>query len=171
MQTISRAYGQLLYLCFSLACLILLAMTVMICADVFTRNTGLADLSWSNEISETMLSAMTMLAAPWLLRQGQHIRVDILLQALPARAGWACEWASDLLGFACSVALAWHGWLVTHESYLGGGMITKTLVTPEWWGTAPWVLSFSLLSVEFLFRMDRLRKAEHRPRHDAVSAS
>jgi hypothetical protein len=28
-----------------------------------------------------------------------------------------------------------------------------------------------LMSIEFIFRMDRLRAGEHRPRHDAVSAS
>lgn len=172
---VSAAYGRLLTALAAVGCALLLAMMLVIVADVLLRNLAIAGLprglAWSNEVSEAMLYLITLCLAPWLLRQGQHIRVDILLQALPARAGWACEWAADLLGFACSVALAWHGWLVTHESYLGGGMITKTLVTPEWWGTAPWVLSFSLLSIEFLFRMDRLRRAEHRPRHDAVSAS
>lgn len=171
MQTISRWYGWLLHACFAAASLILFAMTVMICADVLTRNTGWADMSWSNEISETMLAVMTLLAAPWLLRQGQHIRVDILLRALPPRVGWACEWLADLLGLACSIVLACYGWQVTYGSYQGGGMITKTLVTPEWWATAPWTVCFTLMSIEFIFRIDRLRKGEHRPRHDAVSAS
>ncbi|MGO3741100.1 TRAP transporter small permease [Kerstersia sp.] len=171
MNMASRFYGQLLYLCFSIACLILLAMTLLICADVLFRNTGWLDLSWSNEVSERMLAVMTLLAAPWLLRQGQHIRVDILLQALPARAGWYCEWLTDLLGLACSLILAIWGWQVTWEAYEGGGMVTKTLVTPEWWATTPWVLGFALLSLEFIFRMDRLRRAKHQPRHDAVSAS
>ena len=35
-----------------------------------------------------MLYLITMCVAPWLLRQGQHIRVDILLQALPPRLAW-----------------------------------------------------------------------------------
>ena len=39
-------------------------------------------LAWSNEVSEVMLFLVTMCVAPWLLRQGQHIRVDILLQAI-----------------------------------------------------------------------------------------
>lgn len=171
MQTLSRLYGRLLYGCFVVACLILLAMTLMICADVLTRNTGWADLSWSDEISETLLFAMTMLAAPWLLRQGQHIRVDILLQAVPPKVGYAFEWAADILGFLCSIVLAVYGWRITHESYVAGGMITKTLITPEWWSTAPWLLCFVLVAIEFVFRIDRLRRAEHGPRHDAVSAS
>jgi TRAP-type C4-dicarboxylate transport system permease small subunit len=31
-------------------------------------------LSWSNEVSELMLYLITMCVAPWLLRQGQHIK-------------------------------------------------------------------------------------------------
>ena len=46
-------------------------------------------LAWSNEISELMLYLITLLAAPWLLREGQHIRVDIVLRALPRAAGLA----------------------------------------------------------------------------------
>ena len=44
-----------------------------------------------------MLYLITMCVAPWLLRQGQHIRVDIVLQRPAARA-WpgACEWVGDV---------------------------------------------------------------------------
>ena len=32
-----------------------------------------------------MLYLITLLTAPWLLRQGQHIRVDIVLRLVPPR--------------------------------------------------------------------------------------
>ena len=71
----------------SRACL-LLAMMLMICGDVLLRNVAVPGLprgiAWSNEISELMLYLLTMLAAPWLLRGGRHIRVDIVLRVLPA---------------------------------------------------------------------------------------
>ena len=75
-----------------------LVMTLMIGADVGLRNAGLGGIAWSNEASEYMLYLITLLAAPWLLRQGQHIRIDIVLRALPPRVGWALEWVGDLLG-------------------------------------------------------------------------
>ena len=56
----------------------------MIGGDVI-RNFGFGGLPWSNEVSEYILYLVTLLSAPWLLRRGQHIRVDILLRALPAR--------------------------------------------------------------------------------------
>ena len=45
------------------------------------------------------------------------------------------------------------------DAYRSGAMITKTLETPEWWSSLPWVLCFMLMSIEFIFRMDRLRAA------------
>ena len=47
-----------------------------------------AYLDWSNDLTEAMLYLITMCAAPWILRQGQHIRVDILLRAIPKRTAW-----------------------------------------------------------------------------------
>src|SRR5207247_2439528 len=67
------------------ACALVFGMTLMICVDVLLRNVriipGVAGLEWSNEISEGALYLITMLTAPWLLRRGQHIRVDIILRA------------------------------------------------------------------------------------------
>lgn len=164
-------FDHLLFALFCVGSVLLLVMTFMIGADVFTRNLGWASLSWTNEISEMLLSWMTLLGAPWLLRRGQHIRVDVLLQVLPARLGWWCEWIADVMGFVCCIVLAVYGWRVTHASYLEQNTITKTLETPEWWMTTPWLICFVLMSIEFVFRMNRLRLAERRPRHDAVSAS
>src|ERR1051325_4425378 len=86
-------------------------MTIMICADVFLRNVRvfpIAGLEWANEISEAMLFLVTLLTAPWLLRRGQHIRVDIVLRAVPPRVGWVFEWAVDVLAFGCCAVIAWY---------------------------------------------------------------
>src|SRR5215471_15951361 len=108
-----------------LACLLLLVMTLLIGADVAVRNAGLGSIAWSSEISEDILYVLTLLSAPWLLRQGQHIRVDILLRALPPRVGWLLEWAGDLLGFACSVYFVWYGIGVLTASYRAGALSIK----------------------------------------------
>jgi len=168
---LSKAYGFILDCLMGLACLLLLVMTLLIGADVAVRNAGLGSIAWSSEISEDILYVLTLLSAPWLLRQGQHIRVDILLRALPPRVGWLLEWAGDLLGFACSVYFVWYGIGVLTASYRAGALSIKTLVTPEWWLLAPLPVAFLLLAIEFAFRMHRLSRAERAPRTDAVSAS
>jgi TRAP-type transport system small permease protein len=169
--TLSQWYGRLLDGMLTVAGVLLLVMTLMIGADVLLRNVGAGGVPPSNELSEDCLYLITLLAAPGLLRQGQHIRVDIVLRALPLRIGWLMEWAGDIVGLACCAVFVWYGASVTAASYFDGALSIKTLVLPEWWLLAPMPAAFALLAVEFVFRMHRLAAAERRPREDAVSAS
>ncbi|MBN9473108.1 MAG: C4-dicarboxylate ABC transporter permease [Bordetella sp. SCN 67-23] len=171
----SAAYGRLLTALAAVGCALLLAMMLVIVADVLLRNLAIAGLprglAWSNEVSEAMLYLITLFLAPWLLRQGQHIRVDIVLQAIPRRLAWGLEWLSDVLGLGCCLVIACYGAQSAWASYQSGAMNIKTLVTPEWWMLAPLPVVFLLLAVEMLFRMHRLLHAEAGPRNEAVSAS
>jgi len=169
MARLSEWYGRLLDALVVAACVLLLLMTVMIGADVLSRNLGGGGVSVSNEISEDILYLMTLLAAPWLLRQGRHIRVDVLLRVIPKRLGWYCEWASDVLGLLSCTAMAVYGARAALASWKAGSMSVKTLVMPEWWLLAPLPVAFLLLAVEMLFRMQRLHAGERAPRDDAVS--
>ena len=171
MLMLSRWYGRVLEAMLGMACGLLLVMTVMIGADVLLRNLGLGGIPPSNELSEDCLYLVTLLAAPGLLRQGQHIRIDIVLRALPLRAGWLLEWLGDALGLVCCLFFVWYGARVALASLANGALSIKTLVTPEWWLMAPMPIAFALLTVEFVFRMHRLATGAQRPREDAVSAS
>ena len=172
---LSNVYGQFLARLALLGCAILLAMMLIIVGDVALRNLAIPGLpqglAWSNEISELMLYLITMSVAPWLLRQGQHIRVDIMLQAIPARLAWSLEWVGDLIGFVCCIVIAWYGAQAAWSSYASGAVNIKTLVTPEWWALAPLPLVFILLAIEMVFRMIRLQRGPRGARHDAVSAA
>jgi len=171
MQTLSKWYGRLLDGMLVVACILLFIMTLMIGADVLLRNLGLGGIPPSNELSEDILYLITLLAAPGLLRQSQHIRIDILLRALPPRVGWMLEWVGDILGVVCCLLFVRYGIRVVADSLANGSLSIKTLIMPEWWMLAPMPAAFVLLTIEFVFRMYRLAHAERRPRDDAVSAS
>ena len=170
---LEAAYGKALDALALAACALIFALTLMICADVFLRNVrivpGMVGLAWSNEISEAMLYLVTMLTAPWLLRRGQHIRVDIVLRMVPKRLGWIFEWAVDVLGLACCLFIAYYGARAALASFNAGSVSIKTLVTPEWWLLSALPVAFLALSVEMLFRMRRLALGPRAPRDDAVS--
>lgn len=172
---VSQAYGRLLAGLALVGCAILFAMMMIIVADVALRNLAVPGLprglAWSNEISELMLYLLTMCVAPWLLRQGQHIRVDIVLQVLPKRLAWSLEWVGDTIGLVCCLFIAWYGTKAAWASFTEGAVNIKTLVTPEWWSLAPLPIVFVLLAIEMVFRMGRLYAAERGPRQDAVSAA
>lgn len=171
MLTLSRWHGRLLDGMLTAAGVLLLVMTLMIGTDVLLRNIGAGGIPPSNELSEDSLYLITLLAAPGLLRQGRHIRIDIVLRALPRRIGWLAEWAGDVVGLTCCLIFVWYGTSVTAASFLVGSISIKTLVLPEWWLLAPMPVAFALLAIEFVFRMHRLASGERRPREDAVSAS
>lgn len=157
------------------AALLLLAMLLLICLDVGLRNFQLAGLphglAAASDLSEAAMYLMTLLASPWLLRQGQHIRVDILLRAIPKPAAWRLEFVADALALACCLVLAWYGLMSTLQSREIGAMTMKALIYPEWWLLAPLPLTFMLLAVEVGFRIRRLTRAPVGPRDDVVSAS
>ena len=171
MARLSEWYGRLLDALVFAACLLLLLMTVMIGADVLSRNIGGGGIPVSNELSEDILYLMTLMVAPWLLRQGQHIRVDIVLHTLPLRVAWLLEWFGDIVGFFCCLYFVWYGYLITKASYLAGSVNIKTLITPEWWTLAPLPVGFMLLAIEFIFFFFLLSVAEIGVRDDAVSAA
>jgi len=173
MGKLESAYGRLLEILALAACALILGMMLMICADVFLRNVrvvpGMVGIEWANEISEAMLYLIALLTAPWLMRRGQHIRVDVLLRAVPARLGWGLEWLVDLLAMACCAIIAWYGVRAALGSWQAGSLSIKTLVTPEWWLLSVLPVAFLALTVEMLFRMRRLWLAPRAPRDDAVS--
>jgi TRAP-type C4-dicarboxylate transport system permease small subunit len=168
---LSTWYGRVLDALMLVAAALILAMALAIGGDVLFRNLGTRGLPWSAEVSEDILYLVTLFSAPWLLRQGQHIRVDIVLRVLPRRLAWTAEWVGDVLGLACCLYFVVYGTRVAAESYASGAVSIKTLVTPEWWLLAPLPVAFALVAIEFLFRMHRLAHAERGPRDDAVSAA
>lgn len=169
----SALYQKLLWTLAVIASGLLFLAMCMICADVLLRNVrvlpGVQGLPWSNEVSESILYLITLLAAPWLLRQGQHIRVDIVLRGLPPKTAWYCEWVSDCLALACCVTMTYYGLASTLASYRAGNMTIKTLITPEWWLLSVLPVAFLLLSVELLLRMRRLYSGPRVARSEAVS--
>ncbi len=171
MTRLSVSFGRLFDALAMAAALILLAMVVIVTADIVLRNTVGSGLVWANEVSEYSLYLMTLLTAPWLLRRGQHVRIDIILTLVPARIAWLMEAIGDVLGFAVSVVLVRYGLAMSTDSWRLGAITIKNLVFPEWWLLAPLPVAFALLAIEFVFRFDRLLKGERARRIEATSVS
>ena len=90
------------------------------------------------------------------MRAGQHIRVDILLRAIPPRLAYGCEWLSDTMALAGCVGLTWMGAVIAFKSHVSGALQIKSIVIPEWWVMAPVPIAFALLAIEFAFLMGGL---------------
>ncbi|HEX9461889.1 MAG TPA: TRAP transporter small permease [Alphaproteobacteria bacterium] len=171
MERLSAAYGRLLGFLALLAALLLLAMVGLITLDVVIRNVSPHAIPWADEVTEYALYALTLLTAPWLLRQGQHVRLDLLLGIIPARLAWVLEIVADLVGMAACLVMVRYGWIMTADSHRLGSITIKNLVFPEWWLLAPLPLFFGLIAIEFIFRIQRLVTGAHTKRQDAISVS
>ena len=175
MQRLSAPYGRLLSGLALLGCAVLFGMMLVICVDVLLRNVrlipGVYSVPWANEVTEYALYLITLLTAPWLLRRGQHIRVDVVLRVIPPRIAWYCEWLCDAAALVVCLLIAWAAWKATLSSLKINAMVIKTLSIPEWWLYAPLLVTCVLLAIEVLFRMARLHAGERGPREDAVSVA
>jgi TRAP-type C4-dicarboxylate transport system permease small subunit len=153
----------------SVAALTLLAMVALVTADIVLRNTLGTGFAWSNEVTEYALYLITLFTAPWLLRRGQHVRIDMALVIVPPRVAWVMEAAADILGFAATLLLVWYGTVMTVQSARLGSITIKNLIFPEWWLLAPLPVCFALLALEFALRFHRLMGAPRTRRHEATS--
>jgi TRAP-type C4-dicarboxylate transport system permease small subunit len=146
-------YGSLIRGLAYLAALLLGAMALLVTLDVLTRNLGLGGVAWVNEVSEYSLPVATLLVAPWLLHRNEHVRLDVLLVALPKKLARALERLVDVLGIAICAVFVWYGVRLIIDSMRIGSMVVKTLMIPEWWQYALVPLCFLLLAVEFARRL------------------
>jgi TRAP-type C4-dicarboxylate transport system permease small subunit len=169
MTRLSAIFRHLFDALATLAAVILLAMVALVTADIVLRNMLGTGFAWSNEVTEYALYLITLLTAPWLLRRGQHVRIDMMLVLVPPRLAWVCEAAADIIGLAASLVLVWYGTVMTAQSARLGSITIKNLVFPEWWLLAPLPICFALLAIEFVFRFQRLMGAPHTRRIEATS--
>jgi TRAP-type transport system small permease protein len=167
---VSQAFGRLVDALMLCAALLLLAMVALVTADILIRNLAGGAINWANEVTEYALYVMTVLAGPWLLRQGRHIRLDLVLTLVPRHVAWRMELCADVLGFLVCLVLVRYGSMMAYESWRSGSMTIKNLVFPEWWLLAPVPAAFALLAIEFIFRMRRLYEGDRTRRDDATSA-
>lgn len=141
-------YDRVLQAMAALAAILLGASALAITLDVVGRNVGLGSVPWILEVSEYVLPLATFLVAPWLLRRNEHVRLDILLQAMP-RLGHV----TNVVGLAVSGVLVVYGVRTILNSAQQGAMVLKSVVFPEWWLYAPVPLCFGLLAIEFVRRL------------------
>lgn len=146
---ISRAYGGLVSGLAVLSGAIFGLMAFFIGADVFMRNVMGSGLSWVIELMEYAMYVATVFAAPWVLREGGHVSVDIVTSALPPRWGqWAGVVAALLGGIICSV-IFYYSAIATLRAFDRGSMVYKSFTVPEWVITVFVPLGMFFMVIEF----------------------
>lgn len=154
------AYDRLIDLCAACAGACVLFLTFGITLEVAVRAFGLGSIDWMLEASEYALLVLTFLGAPWALREGAHVRVDVVLKAVPAFVARIFELLADGLGTATSLVLLIWSLKTTLASAGTHSMVYKVLIFPEWWLYALMATSGLLLTCEFIRRLARALRGE-----------
>lgn len=168
MSRLSHACGRLFEALAIAAALILFSMVALVTADIALRNLAGVTITWSNEVSEYALYLMTLLTAPWLLRRGQHVRLDLVLAVVPSRVAWLMEAVADLIGIAVGLVLLRYSCIMVYDAWRLQIITIKNLYFPEWWILTPLPIVIGLVTLEFMFRLQRLAGDRSR-RLDATS--
>jgi TRAP-type C4-dicarboxylate transport system permease small subunit len=167
--------------------LLLLGVTVLVTVDVLGRLPGrLGDtwlfttaipalfgpvrahdlgftLPWTTEVTEYALYWMTFLGAPWVLRQGGHISIDIVIQSIGAAGRAVVTRVVAVLGAAITGVLLYYGTAVVRKAAAEGTTIVKTLTVAEWIVFAPLPVTSLLLLLVFLGWIARPPAPRHGP--------
>ncbi|MGE5097144.1 MAG: TRAP transporter small permease [Betaproteobacteria bacterium] len=130
-----------------LAAAALLAMIALITLQVILRRLFDSPIDYTDEISGYLLVAVTLLGLSYAMEKGDHIRVDMGIERLPApvlrgfRIGWC------IIGIAFSALLAYETGAYALESARMGSVSidSQTLLSPI---QALLPLGFALLGLE-----------------------
>jgi len=153
--TLQKAYHYMMQACGLAAGAIIGVVSVVIVLNVASRNLGFGSIYGTVEGSEYAIAAAAFLAAPWVLYQDAHVRVDLLQQALPKTPGRWLERAINLLGALISLCFGYFLLTTGTDYLLRGTMVYKSFVFPEWWNFVLPSFCFGLLTLEFLRRLWR----------------
>ncbi|MCB1435882.1 MAG: TRAP transporter small permease [Rhodobiaceae bacterium] len=148
-------YEKILDATGTLVGLLIALIAVMISIEVAMRNFGQGGISWLNETIEFAIYAGTFAAAPWVLHQGAHIRVDIVLTLLPRPVALAVEILADLSGAVICLALLYYGGVSVADAWSDNTIQYKNLAWPEWALFAVVPLFTGLMAIEFVLRARR----------------
>ena len=116
----------------------------------------------AQRVSEALLYLITCASAPWLLRQGQHIRVDILLRRYRRVRRGTSSGSPTCWAWPAALVIAWYGVDATVDAYKSGEMFIKAVATPVWWWLALLPVTFVMLRSSSCFACGGSRSARSR---------
>jgi TRAP-type C4-dicarboxylate transport system permease small subunit len=151
-----RAFEWMLEATGALFGIVVGVLILLMSVDIGIRYFKIGTLPWLIEVVEYLVCAGTFLAAPWVLRQGAHVRVDIVVTALPKRIAQRLEQFIDVIGFGISAVLFYYGCKAVLQSANANQILYKTWWTPEWIVLLPVPVACFLLCVEFVLRIFRV---------------
>lgn len=123
-----RINNAFAYLAMALIYVIMLSVSFDAAMCFFVRQPQ----NWAPEITEYSLVAVTFLGGAWVLRRGQHVRVETLLSHLKPGARRWFEIVTSVICAGGWVIITWYGAKVTWQHFQIHYTLPTVLETPSY---------------------------------------
>lgn len=150
MRLINQGYTAVLYTMAGIAAATLVWLMVSVIASVVMRNAGMQPFAWLFTSAEYGLLYMTMLGAPWLVREKGHVHIELVTAMLPAGLRNVVSRLVALLCVLVCLVLAWKGFELFMVNIKRNDFDVRAYYFPRWILTITFPLSFGLMVVEFM---------------------
>lgn len=131
-----------------LGSLLLAVMVSIAFINVIVRYCTSFSFAWTEELTVNFFVWVVLLGTARSFREGSHLGMNLLYDALPRNARRICYWLGMLLCIAFFGALCWTGTLEVLDEY-DLESISESLGIPVWWYT----IATPLFSLLIIFRM------------------
>jgi C4-dicarboxylate transporter DctQ subunit len=163
MEQIGRAYRGLLYAMAGIAGAMLIWLMISVITSVMMRNLGMQPFAWLFTSSEYAILYMTMLGAPWLVREKGHVHIELVTAALPPAARRVVSRGVAAACVAVCAVLAWKGAELLITNITRNDLDVRAYYFPKWILTLAFPVSFGLMTIEFgrfVFGKDLMHSGE-----------
>jgi len=148
-------FNRTIYILIVLVAISIGSFAVLIPFNLLIVKTGIGAIWWLHEGVEYALYVGVFLGAPWVLQQGAHVRVDVLVSSLPPSISVWLERLLDLIGSSLSIVLCIYGARLAISEFEDNTYPDKDLSIANWIMMTVFAVAFFLLAIEFLFRVRR----------------
>ncbi|MEH6355935.1 MAG: TRAP transporter small permease subunit [Marinobacter sp.] len=149
MSSFIRFYDRLVNAFAFVSGLMLIWLMVAVVLSVLIRNFGAQPPAWLFTSTEYSMFYLTLLGAPWLVREKGHVYIEVAISNLPPKI---LDAVSRLVMFICAVislVLAWKGLELVISNIQGSDYDVRTYFVPMWILTVAYPISFALMGIEF----------------------
>jgi C4-dicarboxylate transporter DctQ subunit len=149
MPLVIRIYMILLHTMAFVAGMTLVWLMISVIASVAMRNFGIQPFAWLFTSAEYGLLYMTMLGAPWLVREKGHVHIELVTAALSPRVRQVVSRGVALACVLVCAVLAWKGLELVLTNIDRRDYDVRAYYFPRWILTASFPLSFGMMAIEF----------------------
>ena len=149
MRNLIRIYDGLLGLMALIAAATLVWLMVSVVTSVVMRNLGMQPFAWLFTSSEYGLFYMTMLGAPWLVRERGHVHIELVTAALPPALRRIVSRGVAAACVIVSLILAWYGLQLFLTNVERNDFDVRAYFYPRWMLTITFPIAFTFMATEF----------------------